>query len=191
MNSIECTKQEIRAVIGGSKVPEDVRHAENTLDWLLKLKPDADEALQIAALGHDIERALKVREVKRADYSDYEIFKAAHARMSAEILRGIMKDCGVLPDIASEVYLLVYRHETGGDPRVDLIKNVDSISYFHVNLPLYYQREGREETKRRCIWGYGRLSARGKKIVESMTYADEKLTELLQEAIREARSVAS
>ncbi len=191
MNSIECTKQEIRAVIGGSKVPEDVRHAENTLDWLLKLKPDADEALQIAALGHDIERALKVREVKRADYSDYEIFKAAHARMSAKILRGIMKDCGALPDIASEVYLLVYRHETGGDPREDLIKNVDSISYFHVNLPLYYQREGREETKRRCIWGYGRLSARGIKIVESMTYADEKLTELLQEAIREARSVAS
>ncbi len=37
-------------------MPEDPRHAENTLDWLLKLKPDADEALQIAALGHDIER---------------------------------------------------------------------------------------------------------------------------------------
>lgn len=188
MNNIKCTKKKIRAVIGGSKVPEDPRHAENTLDWLLKLKPAADEALQIAALGHDIERALEVREVKRADYSDYEIFKAAHARMSAEILGGIMKDCGVPPDMASEVYLLVYRHEIGGDPRADLIKNVDSISYFHVNMPLYYQREGREETKRRCIWGYGRLSARGKKIIESMTYSDEKLTKLLQEVTREAHS---
>ncbi len=191
MNSIECAKKKSRAVIGGSRVPEDPRHAENTLDWLLKLRPDADEALQIAALGHDIERALEVREVIRADYSDYEIYKVAHARMSAEILRAIMKDCGAPPAMANEVYLLVYRHETGGDPRADLIKNVDSISYFHVNLPLYFQREGWDETKRRCIWGYGRLSARGKKIIESMTYADEKLTELLQEAIREARSVAS
>ena len=191
MNSIECTEQKIRAMIGGSKVPEDPQHAENTLDWLLKLKPNADKALQIAALGHDIERALEVRKVRRADYSDYEIFKAAHAGISAEIIRGIMKECGVPPDTASEVYLLVYRHETGGDPRADLIKNVDSISYFHVNLPLYYQREGREETKRRCIWGYGRLTPQGKKIIESITYADERLTELLREAIREAHSVAS
>ncbi len=188
MNSIECTKQKIRAVIAGSKVPEDSRHAENTLDWLLRLKPDADEALQIAALGHDIERAFEARKVKRADFPDYDIFKAAHARISAEILKGIMEDCGVPQDMVSEVCLLVCRHETGGDPRSDLIKNADSISYFHVNMPLYYQREGWEETKRRCIWGYGRLSPRMKEIVENMSHLDEKLMKLLKEAIREAHS---
>ena len=188
MDDIENAKQKIRAIIAGSKVPEDPRHAENTLEWLLKLDPKADQALQIAALGHDIERALEARKVKRADFPDYDIFKAAHARISAEILRGIMEDCGVPQDIVSEVCLSVCRHETGGDPRADLIKNADGISYFHVNMPLYYQREGREETKRRCIWGYGRLSARVKEIVENMGYADEQLTKLLQEAIREAHS---
>ena len=188
MDSVECTKQKIRAVIAGSTVPEDPLHAENTLDWLLRLEPDADQALQIAALGHDIERALKARKVKRPDFPDYDSFKAAHARVSAEILRGIMEDCGVQREMAGEVYLLVCRHETGGDPRADLIKNADSISYFHVNMPLYYQREGWEETKRRCIWGYDRLSACAKKIVENIAYADEKLTKLLQEAMREAHS---
>jgi len=188
MDSIECTKQKIRAVVAGSKVPEDSLHAENTLDWLLRLEPDADQALQIAALGHDIERALKARKVRRSDFPDYDTFKAAHARLSAEILRGIMEDCGVQQEMAGEVYLLVCRHETGGDSRADLIKNADGISYFHVNMPLYYQREGWEETKRRCIWGYDRLSARVKKIVENIAYEDEKLTKLLQEAIREAHS---
>jgi hypothetical protein len=169
-------------------VPEDLRHAENTLEWLLRLKPDADETLQIAALGHDIERALDALKVKRADFPEYDTFKAAHARNSAEILRGIMEDCGVPQDTAGEVYLLVCRHETGGEPRADLIKNADGISYFHVNMPLYYQREGWEETKRRCIWGYGRLSARMKEIVENMTYEDRVLTQLLKDAIREAHS---
>jgi hypothetical protein len=186
MDSIECTKQKIRVVIAGSKVPEDPRHAENTLNWLLRLKSGADEALQIAALGHDIQRALPARKLKRADFPGYDTFKAAHARISAGILRGIMEDCGVPQEMSDEVYGLVSRHETGGDDRSDLIKNADAISYFHVNMPLYYQREGREETKRRCIWGYGRLSARVKKIVENIAYADEKLTKLLQEAIREA-----
>jgi hypothetical protein len=188
MNSTVCTKQEIRAVIAGSRVPEDSRHAENTLEWLLRLKPDADETMHLAALGHDIERALEARKVKRADFIDYDTFKAAHARNSAEILRAIMEDCGVPQEMAGEVYLLVYRHETGGDPRADLIKNADCISYFHVNMPLYYQREGWEETKRRCVWGYRRLSAGVKKIVENMVYSDEKLTKLLREAIREAHS---
>jgi hypothetical protein len=155
---------------------------------LLRLEPDANQALQIAALGHDIERALETRKVKRADFPEYDIFKSAHARNSAEILRRIMEDCGVPHDTANEVYVLVCQHETGGDHRADLIKNADGVSYFHVNMPLYYQREGWEETKRRYIWGYGLLSSRMNEIVENMSYSDEKLMKLLKEAIREAHS---
>lgn len=188
MDSVECTKQKIRAIIAGSEVPEDPLHAENTLTWLVKLKPESDKTLQVAALGHDIERALEIRKVKRGDFPDYDAFKAAHARNSAEILREIMEDCGMSQEKANEVCLLVCRHETGGGPRSDLIKNADGISYFHVNMPLYYQREGREETKRRCIWGYGRLSAQAKRIVENIAYTDEKLTKLLREAIQAAHS---
>ena len=68
----------------------------------------------------------------------------------------------------------------------DLLKDADSLSFFEVNMPLYYQREGWEETKRRCIWGYGRLSARMEEVAKRITYEDEGLTRLLKEAIREA-----
>ena len=188
MNSIECTKQKIRAVIANSKVPEDPRHAENTLEWLMRLEPEADESLQIAALSHDINRAVEDRKVRRFDYEGYDAFKAAHARKGVEILCEIMKECRVPRTIADEACRLVRLHEVGGDPRSDLLKDADSVSYFEVNMPLYYQREGWEETKSRCIWGYHRLSARMKKTVENMTYENEKLMKLLQEAIREARS---
>ena len=36
---------------------EKKEHFDRTLYWVLKLKPDADEALQIAAYSHDIQRA--------------------------------------------------------------------------------------------------------------------------------------
>ena len=80
MDSLDCAKQEIRRVIAASQVPEDPRHADNTLEWLLRLAPDADEALQLAALGHDIDRAIEEVKVRRADFDDYDAFKAAHAR---------------------------------------------------------------------------------------------------------------
>ncbi len=166
-------------------MPEDPIHAENTFEWLLKLDPEADQALQIAALAHDIDRAVEAQKVRRTDFSDYNAFKAAHARNGAGILRAILNRCGIATSIADEACRLVTLHEVGGDPRSDLLKDADSISYFEVNMPLYYQREGREETIRRCNWGYRRLSARMKEVVKTITYEDELITRLLKEVICE------
>ena len=51
LTNIECARQKIRGVIAGSQVSEDSRHADNTLEWLLRLEPDASAALQLAALA--------------------------------------------------------------------------------------------------------------------------------------------
>lgn len=185
MDSVDCAKRKIRAIIARSMVPEDPQHAENTLEWLLKLDPEADPSLQIAALAHDIERADEAQRVSRASFSDYDAFKAVHARNGSKILQEILNGCGIAKPIADEACRLVMLHEVGGDPRSDLLKDADSLSYFEVNMPLYFQREGWEETRRRCIWGYKRLSARMKTIVEKITYDDEVLTLLLRESIRQ------
>lgn len=184
MVSIERTKRKIRTIIRVSKVPEDARHAENTLQWLLRLDPEADQALQIGALAHDIDRAVEARKMDRSNYEDYDAFKAAHAHNGAQILDEIMDEYGMPKTIADEVCRLVRLHKVGGDSRSDLLKDADSLSYFHINMPLYYEREGREEAKRRCIWGYHRLSASIREIVENVAYEDDKLTQLLREAIR-------
>jgi len=185
MDSIDCAKQNIRAIISGSSVPEDPIHAENTLDWLLKLDPEADQALQIAALAHDIDRAVEAQKVHREGFSDYNAFKKAHAHNGARILRAILNKCDVAKSVLDEACRLVTFHEVGGDPRSDLLKDADSVSYFEVNMPLYYQREGRDETIRRCNWGYQRLSARMKEVVKTITHEDESITHLLKEVICE------
>jgi len=186
MNSIECAKVRIKAIIAGSEVPEDPRHAGNTLEWLLRLDPKAGEALQIAALAHDIERAIKGQKVCRSHYGNYDAFKAAHARNGAAILRALLDECRVAQSTTDEACRLVTLHEVGGDPCSDLLKDADSISFFQVNMPSYYQREGYVETKRRCTWGYRRLSPPMKTIAESTKYENEDLTCLLREAIDEA-----
>ena len=183
INSIVCAKQTIRAVISKSSVPEDPIHAESVHGWLLRLKADADETLQIAALAHDIDRADETRKIQRADYDDYNEFKAAHSRNSAKILKEVLHECQLEQPIIDEACRLVEQHEIGGDSRSDLLKDADSLSFFEVNMPLYFQREGYEETLRRCIWGYRRLSPQMKKICRNMTYPQPLLNKLLKEAI--------
>ena len=66
MKSVESAKLRIREIIAGSQVPEDLTHAENTLQWLLRLDSQADSALQLAAFAHDIDRAIETRKVRRS-----------------------------------------------------------------------------------------------------------------------------
>ena len=185
---IECAKQKIRLIIAGSQVPEDPCHADNTLEWLLRLEPDVSEALKLAALAHDIERAMERIKVRRADFDNYDAFKVAHARNSAEILRPILTACGVQRNVLDEACRLVESHEVGGDSDSDLLKDADSISFFHVNLPFYFQREGWDETKRRSHWGYRRLTPRAQEIVKHIDHEDKELAHLLREVIHESAS---
>ncbi len=185
MDKINLVKRKIEGVIIGSSVPEDPIHSINTLEWLLKQMPDAGESLKIAALGHDIERAIEKRKVRRQDYKDYNAFKDAHALNSANILAEIMQACNIDKKMIDEVFFLVRYHETGGTDQVDILKDADSISYFDVNLPLYFMRNNLKETIRRCLWGYKRLSDQGKKIVAELNYQNKEIESLLKVCIDE------
>jgi len=180
MSNMERMKRRIEKIISGSPVPEDPVHSKNTLEWLLKLEPEADIALQTAALGHDIERAIENRKVRREHFINYDEFKAAHAKNSAEILTDIMEDCSIKKQLADEIIRLVLRHETGGDQRSELLKNADSISFFDVNLPYYFKRNGWDETKQRCEWGYKRLSAEMKIVAMDITHKKNELNKIMK-----------
>jgi len=186
MDNIDCVKQRIEEIIRTSPVPEDPIHSKNTLEWLLWLEPDADEALQIAGLGHDIERAIEERKVRRGDYKNYDEFKDAHASNSAEILAEIMKECIISRELVHDSLFLVCHHETGGTRHADILRDADSISFFHVNLPYYFIRNGVEETKRRCLWGYRRLPDNLKRLVAEFDYQSKELQSLARTCVGES-----
>ncbi len=102
------------------------------------------------------------------------------------MLDGILRKCGVGDEtLTREVHRLVCLHEVGGDPRSDLLKDADSLSYFDVNLPLYFERNGWQETQRRCVWGYRRLSERGRSMAAGITGRGKELDDLMATASRE------
>ncbi len=178
-------KKRIEGIIERSLVPEDTVHAKNTLEWLLKLKPDADDALKIAAYGHDIERAIENRKVRRKDYKSYDDFKKGHALNSAGILKEIMDDCNVRRGLVNDVFSLVRHHETGGGGRADVLSHADAVSFFQVNLPYYFVRNGLEDTKGRFLWGYKRLPDNLKRVVAKFDYQEMELDSLVRTWIPE------
>jgi len=182
MSPLEAAKQDIRRMIAHSCVPEDPTHAENTLQWVLKLDPAADSALQIAAIAHDIDRASN-NKVQRSDFDAYDEFKAAHAKNSAKILQQILEKHRCPTVVIKKACHLVKYHEVGGDRDSDLLKDADSIAYFDYNLPFYFKREGWKETMQRCRWGYERLSPKMKTILCTIKHSEPDINRLLGEMI--------
>ena len=182
--TVSCVERRIRETIARSPVTEDPEHAENTLEWVLKLYPKAGLALKMAALGHDIERAVPPR-VLREDYEDYDTFKRDHAARSAEILAKIMKDCGATQEFIGEVTRIVRRHETGGTSQAEILNQADSLSFFETNVRYFYEREGRVATEARVLWGLRRLPKHLLHHIHEMEYQTKELEILVESCLNE------
>jgi len=142
-------------------------HLEKTADWILKLNPQADSAMLIAAVTHDIERAFREDLVYQKMFSSENAFQDRafldyHQQRSAKIIIEFLKTLNCPTPLCDKVYHLVAHHETGGDPETDLLKDADSLSFFQTNVDLFVTVKTRESSpekvKSKFDWMFARIS---------------------------------
>lgn len=185
MQNVSKLKSEIEKIISNSYAETDLNHARSTRKWLLELKPNADLALRISALGHDIERGFESDRHDRAKekFDDYVKYKHNHSKKSAEIIVRLLDKYDFGEDFISKVNHLVLNHEFGGDKESDLLMDADSISFFEENLTYYFQKCGEEKTRKKIRFMYDRMSNKAKEIIRAFEYKDSKLTGIIKEEI--------
>ena len=142
-------------------------HLERTVVWLLKFYPEADQALLIAAVSHDIERAFReemvYRKMFRSDnaFQD-EAFLNYHQQRSAKIITDFLKTLGCPTALSEKVYHLIAHHETGGDFESDLLKDADSLSFFQTNVDFFVtvkvKESSLEKVRNKFKWMFERIT---------------------------------
>jgi kynurenine formamidase len=121
-----------------AEVHPHAHHLTRTLDWVVELEPDASEALRIAAVTHDIERAFpdpsagwdSARDWDAPDYNRW------HQDRCAEMVRDWLGARGADPRLAGDVEALVRVHEEGGWHDADVLQAADSLSFLETMVPL-------------------------------------------------------
>jgi hypothetical protein len=151
--------------------PKHIPHFKRTLYWLKKLKPDADEALQIAAYAHDIGRYKNIspEEFKKLGWKKFtELHQIEGENMINEFLSKHTED----KELIQTVGFLIRHHEEGGTPDADLIKDVDSLSFFDTNVSWFIDKDkirNVESSKEKLNWMFNRItSEKAKKIARPM-----------------------
>ena len=167
MKNFEQIKEEIEKIITNYD-KRDLTHAQGTLSWLLKIKPDADEVTQIAAFAHDIERCY--RKDKGAptyliteEFDNYLRYKKLHEETGADIVRRIFERYGESSDDVKRVVFLISNHENGQGESV-YVCDADSLSYLTDNFDGYLKIHGPVRARKKLDWMFDRMSEKGKKL---------------------------
>ena len=137
------------------------RHLERTRDWLLVLEPDAREALQLAAVLHDIERGVPPADPPPAEWS-VQKYNDWHADRAMRVAAGWLGEQGADPVLLAETCALIRVHEEGGWADADLIQAADSLSFLEVQVEWFLDRVrggviASEEAEAKFRWMHERI----------------------------------
>jgi hypothetical protein len=145
-------------------VRADYNHALDTWHWVLRLAPDADLAVQLAALFHDVERLVAEADARIEQHAlGYQDFKDAHAARGAELAEAVLAKAGVGVAARRRAGRLIARHErppAPGDadaPALSLLNDADALSFFSLNSVGYLDYFGPEQTRRKVAYTLRRL----------------------------------
>ncbi len=114
------------------------RHLVRTLEWVDALDPDASEALRIAAVTHDIERAFPDPDATWDSARDWDSgdYNRWHQDRCADQVAAWLREQGADPALVRDTEALVRVHEEGGTPEADVLQAADSLSFLDTMVPL-------------------------------------------------------
>jgi hypothetical protein len=156
---------------------QGIKHFLRTVYWLKELEPKADEALLIAAVAHDVERAFRktdqLERIEKKGYTAVEVLRP-HEERGAEVIADFLKKQNASSQLIEKVKMLVSRHEEGGNNEQNLIKDADSISFFENQtkhfLTVLVKQDGKEKIKEKFDWMYNRIASEKAKQITQPLY---------------------
>ena len=142
--------------------PYNRHHLLKTLEWLDRVAPDSAEAVRLAALTHDMERAFPGPDqpvIKTLSDPEYE---RQHSLRSARIVGTWLREQHAKEGLVEHVEALIVAHEFGGWHEADLVQAVDSLSFLETNIDLFlgFVRSGKHpahEVRKKFNSMFGRI----------------------------------
>jgi hypothetical protein len=132
--TIEAAKQWVT-----DKYPYNRTHLLKSLEWLDRIAPGSTEAVRIAALTHDMERAFPGPDqpVAGPGKMNDPAYYVAHSERSARIVGAWLRERGLAQPVIDDVEKLIRAHEVGGWPEANFVQAADSLSFLETNIDLF------------------------------------------------------
>ena len=157
----------------GEARPKEQLHAELMTEWVLRLRPDADEALLLAARAHHVKRWLIPRSEFPPGRRPYlrwrQALHAVHAALAASLLEPLGYSRAELQRIED---LIAKRPDREQDADAQALEDALSLVFFQTQLDATLP--GLDEAQARRVLGrtWRKMSADGQDAVRSLPLSD-------------------
>ena len=157
----------------GESRPKEQLHAELMTEWLLRLRPDADEALLLAARAHHVKRWLIPRSEFPPGRRPYlrwrQALHAVHAALAASLLEPLGYSRAELRRIEA---LIAKQPDRARDADAQALEDALSLVFFQTQLDATLP--GLDEAQARRVLGrtWRKMSAAGQDAVRGLPLSD-------------------
>lgn len=121
-------------VVRGESRPKELAHAELVSEWVKRLRPQASEALQLAARAHHVRRWEIPRGEYPMDRAGYHRWRKALHAHHAEVLRGILEREGYDEETIGRATALVRKQGLGRDDEVQALEDALCLVFVETQL---------------------------------------------------------
>lgn len=113
----------VRVVVRGRERPKEQAHAELVTEWVRALRPDASDALLLAARAHHLRRWTVPRSTYPAGRVGYLRWRRDLHEQHARDVAGILEGVGYDTTTVARVQDLVRKRGLGRDPEVQALED--------------------------------------------------------------------
>lgn len=124
---------------------KSAEHLLKAEEWLRRIDPSASQAMLLATLTHDMERAFPGPDSPKQDPSrgpDDPLYNRAHSERAARIVSDFLREHQAPNLLIEDVASLIRVHEFGGWPEADRVQAADSLSFLEVNVDFFLNSIG-------------------------------------------------
>ena len=114
--------------------PKELVHAELMTAWVRRLRPDASEALLLAARAQHIRRWESPRSSFPEGRTGYLRWRTQLYRFHAETAAAILREAGYGEDVAGRVSALIRKELLGRDPDAQAIEDALCLVFLELQL---------------------------------------------------------
>jgi hypothetical protein len=163
-NALDPTIVSVRGRTG----PKEIVHAELVTEWVRALRPDADDALLIAARGHHFRRWTSPRSSAPAGRAGYLKWRKALHDQQARELGALLGDAGYDDASIARVQALVRKAGLGSDPDVQVLEDALCLVFLETQLSDVASRLDTETLERVVVKTARKMSDNGRQHISEV-----------------------
>ncbi|MEY4960984.1 MAG: hypothetical protein RL610_1163 [Pseudomonadota bacterium] len=155
-------------IIDGIAHPQELTYSKRLTEWLLKLDPQASEALRIAARGQHIGRWMLLRAEYPADRSGYLRWREDLKAFHAEKVGGILRDVGCEEDFIRRVKFLILKNNIKEDTDAQTLEDALCLVFFETQFMDLMEKTPVDKMKTLVLKTWNKMGAKGREVALQM-----------------------